>query len=273
MKSDGFAANDQPVLFYGEGLLSEEDVLFLEEEQGIVAERGAFGEISSLFRSRSFISIGDPIVLPFAQLLTERGEAVSAAIKLQMLSYDFYLVQLACSFQAAPNCRFHDARFSLELQTSPSDISVLEASPGNAIAYDLFPLKLEDERKVRVTWSFHPELKFTFDPISSSLTLPLYDRESEYVTYTSRVEAFDLQGTQPAWKFVRTASHDISGPQKLFMTLRKPKGTQVKAIFSLTAHVQFLIGRVVLNPYPLKLLFRGNEDQSTITDAPSAPLC
>lgn len=273
MKSDGFAANDQPVLFYGQGQLPEEDVLFLEETQGIVSERGAVGEISSLFRSKSFVSIGDPIVLSLAELLAERGEAVSAAIKLQMPSYDFYLVQLACSFQPAPSCRFHDARFSLNLQTTPIDPEGSQAVLAKAIAYDLFPLKLEDERKVSVIWSFHPELKFTFDPIASSLALPLYDRTTEYVTYASRIEAFDLQGTQPAWAFTRTASRDISGPQKLFMMLRKPKGTQVKATFRLTAHIQFLIGSIALDPYPLHILFRGSDAQSTITDAPIVPLC
>lgn len=273
MKHSGSTANDLPVLFYGEGQLAEEDMLFLEETHGIVTERGAAGEISSLFRSKSFISIGDPIVLPFAELMAEQGQAVSASIKLQLPSYDFYQIQLACSFLPAPRCRFHDAHFSLDLQTTPIDPNASQSVPGKAIAYDMFPLNLEDERKVSVTWRFHPEFKFTFDSLSSSLVLPLYEQTSEYMTYTSRIVAFDLQGSQPAWDFIRTASHDISGPQTLFLVLRKPKGTQVKATFRLTAHVQFLIGNIALQPYPLTLLFRGDEEQSTITDAPSVPLC
>ena len=271
---DVFSTNDQPIFLHGEGQLSEEDVLFLAEESGLGTVKGAAGEISTNLRAKSYFSIGEPIVLPLAQLLTERGEAISADIRLQMQHYDFYQIQLACSFQPAPSCRFHDARFALTLQTVPVDTNgITQLVPGKAIAYDLFPLRIEDEYKVTIKRSFNPEIKFNFDPVTASLALPLYDRTEEYITYTSRIEAFDLQGAQPAWSFTRTVTHEIGGPQKLFMVIRKPKGTQVEATYRLTARVQFMIGTIALDPYPLIMFFRRRDPQSVISDVPTIPLC
>ena len=270
---DDFTVNSPLPLFEGEGQLSEADILFLEETSGIAFDRSIAGEVDIPLRMKSYFSIGDPIANPLAQLLTEQGEAVPADIRLQMQDFEFWQIQLACSFQPASGCRFSDARFALSLQTLSSDTNVIaQTNLGKAIAYDLFPLKFEDECKVSIKKSFNPEIKFNFDPISSSLTLPLYERSEEYVSYTSRVVAFDLQGTQPAWSFTRTASHEIDGPQKLFMIVRKPKGMQVKATFSLTARVQFLIGKIALDPTPLVILFRRRGPQKEIDDT-SVILC
>jgi len=266
-----FPINEQPDLFSIDGQLSEEDALFLEETRGISSVRGASGEIVSRFRAKSYFSIGDPIVLSLTRLITECGHALPADIRLQMPDYEFYQIQLACSFQAAPGCRFHDARFALTLQTVPDDPALpTQTALSRAIAYDLFPLRLEDGRKVTIKRSLNPEIKFNFDSVSSSLTLPLCDRAEDYIIYTSYIEAFDMQGTQPAWQFMRTKSHEIGGPQKLFMILRKPKGTYVKARFSLSASVQFMIGNIALNPLPL--VMRRNP-QSVITDMPMVSLC
>lgn len=266
---DIFSSTDGPrELFLVEGQLAEDEIVFLEETHGFDTTKGVAGEIATPFRAQSYFSIGDPIVLPLAELLATSDEALPADIRLQLHSYEFWQIQLTCSFQAAPGCRFHDARFSLELQTVPIQLNTTtQGVQQYAIAYDLFPLKIEDECKINVKYTFNPEVKFDFNPVSSSLALPIYERAKEYVVYSSRIEAFDLQGTQPAWSFARTATHEISGPQKLFMIVRKPKGTQVKATFNLAARVQFMIGNIPLDPSPLVIVFRRQNPQSVITDA------
>lgn len=272
--SDNFTSDDQPELFLVEGQLSEVDVLYLTEEVGPGPRRGVDGDITVPFRATNHFSIGTPIVLPLAQLLTECGETVPADIRLQMQHHEFYQVHLACSFQAAPGCRFHDARFALALHTLPDDSTTTALTgQGDAIAYDLFPRQLEDKRTVNIKHTFNPEVKFGYDPLSVSLSLPLYEHVEQYVAYTSRIVAFDLQGTQPAWTFTRTEPHEISGPQKLFMIVRKPKGTQVKATFNLTATVQFVIGGQVLDPCSLVMIFRRRNFPKDITDEPTYPLC
>ena len=259
-------ANDQSELFEVEGQLAEVDAIFLEETTGIGSVTRSVGEIATPFRAKSYISIGVPIVHSFAKILATQGESITADIQLQTKQYEFYYTELTCSFDAGPGCRFHDARFALELQTVPSN-------PNNdAIAYDLFPLKVEDESKVSIKRSLSLQFTFSPDPSLSAISLPLYEGSEEYITYKGHIEAFDLRGTQPAWRFVRTHVHEIGGAYKLFMIIRKPKGSSVKAILSLTAHVQFMVGMMPLDPLPLVMFFRYGKNQPVI-DKPTIPLC
>jgi hypothetical protein len=271
---DLHANGDQRALFEVEGQLSEEDALFLEESTGIGSASRSVGEIATPLRARSFVSIGQPIVHDLTKLLAKRADPVPADMQLQTKHHEFYQVQLTCSFQAAAGCRFHDARFALRLETLPGNPSTpAQPSLGDAIAYDLYPQKIADEYKVSIKRAFNPQLTLTSDPSSPSISLPLYEGTEEYIVYKGYIEAFDLQGTQPAWSFTRTSSHEIGGPYKLFLVIRKPKGTQVKASFSLTTHVQFMIGKIALDPLPLVMIFRRSRNNPDIVDNPTVPLC
>ncbi len=265
---------DQGALFEVEGQLSEEEALFLEESTGIGSVSRSVGEIATPLRARSFVSIGEPIVYDLTKFLAKCADPVPADIQLQTKHYEFYQVQLSCSFQAASGCRFHDARFALRLETLPDNPNKpAQASLGNAIAYDLYPQKVEDEYKVSIKRGINPQLTLTSDPFSPGISLPLYEGTEEYIVYKGYIEAFDLQGTQPAWSFTRTSSHEIGGPYKLFLVIRKPKGTQVKASLSLTTHVQFMIGKLALDPLPLVMIFRRGRNNPVIVDNPTVPLC
>ena len=268
------AKGDQGPLFEVEGQLSEEDALFLEESTDIGSASRSVGEIATPLRARSFVSIGQPIVHDLTKLLAKRTDPVPADIQLQMKYYEFYQVQLTCSFQAALGCRFHDARLSLCLETLPDNPKVpAQPSLGNAIAYDLYPQKVEDDYKVSIKRSINPQLTLTSDPSSPGISLPLYEGREEYIVYKGYIEAFDLQGTQPAWSFTRTYSHEIGGPYKLFLVIRKPKGTLVKATLSLEAHVQLMIGKIALDPLPLIMTFRRSRNNPVVVDKPIVPLC
>jgi hypothetical protein len=248
--------------------------VFLEESTGIGSANRLVGELATPLRARSFVSIGQPIVHDLTKLLAKRADPVPADMQLQTKYYEFYQIQLTCSFQAAPGCRFHDARFALCLETLPSNPNTpAQPSLGNAIAYDLYPQKVEDDYKISIKRSINPQLTLTSDLSSPGISLPLYEGTEEYIVYKGHIEAFDLQGTQPAWSFTRTRSHEIGGPYKLFLVIRKPKGTQVKATFSLTVHVQFMIGKIALDPLPLVMIFRLSRNNPVIVDNPLVPLC
>lgn len=262
-------ASDESTLFEVEGRADEIDVLMMTEELGPGATKGGEADLTLPFRAKSYFSIGDPIV----SRLTE-SPGMPTAMQQQLADYEFYQIQLACSFQAAPGCHFIDARFSFELKTLPDGPQRLLTSPiENAIAYDLFPLRIEDEQTVTVTRKLSPEMKFGYEQASATLTLPLLDRVEQRIVYTSRVEAYDLQGTHPAWSFYRTPAHEISGPQRLFLLLRKPKGTSVKTTFRLAARVQFVVGGQGFGPANLVMIFRRRDRSKTLTDEPTIPLC
>jgi hypothetical protein len=104
----------QMELFEIEGQLAEEDIIFLEETKGLASYRSVSGNIVTPFRGISRVSIGDPIVLSLENLLQQKGQNIPAEIAAQLQKYEFYQVHLACSFQAASGCRFHDATFTRE---------------------------------------------------------------------------------------------------------------------------------------------------------------
>jgi hypothetical protein len=252
-------------LFEGEGELSPEDEAVLKQLEG-----EPLRDIHTI-RQKNRVSIGVPISLPLTPLLQGCGQDLPADIQLQLQDFEFYQIQFACSFEAGFQYRFHEARFQVTLETRP----VVSGRPDlrGAIAYDLFPLHLEDQRQVSIKRSLNPQIRFRFDPLSGSLAVPLYEHGEEYLRYTARISAFDLQGTQPAWSLARTHSHEIEGSQKLFMIVRKPKGTQVYASFKITASVEYLLGNIVLDPFPLSFLFRRRQSTSTRAEAPAYPLC
>lgn len=255
----------EELLFEGEGEFSEEGQQLLEALGG-ESVRAVYP-----IRGKNRVSIGVPISLPLTELLLRRGQDLPADIQLQVRDFEFFQIQFACSFEAGTNYRFHDARFQLALETQPAGSGSTSLPP--AIAYDLFPLQLEDPRQVSIKRSLTPEVTFHFDPLAGSVSVPLYEREEAFLHYTSRLRAFDLQGTHPAWSFARTHAHEIGGPQKLFMILRKPRGTQVYASFSITASVEYVIGQVVLDPLPLLFFLRRRNATSTPTESPGYPLC
>lgn len=272
--SKQFALDEQPELFRVEGQLAEEDVLFIEGISGLGGVQQAEGEIITPLGGKSKISIGEPIPFSLADYFQKEGQNVPTSIQLQMQRYEFYQVELACSFLAAKGCRFHDASFALNLETIPADPNAPPlAFSENAIAFDLFPLLVEDECKINIRQGLVPEITFGFDHASSSLRLPYKERSLEYLTYRSRIVAVGLRTSRPMWQFTRTDSHEIEGSQRLFMILRKPKGTHVNATFSLTANVQFTVAGLGLDLWPLVMVFRHrNNPNQPLTDAPPVPL-
>lgn len=144
---------------------------------------------------------------------------------------------------------------------------------GEAIAYDLFPVLMEDAQTVTVTSAVKPEISLAYEPVSAKLSLPSWERVTQQIRYASRIAAFDLRGTRPAWSFYRTEQHEINGPQRLFMLVRKPRGSNVRAAFSLSARAQFVVGGQGLSPTELVMLFRSRDRSGAVTDELKVPLC
>lgn len=244
-------------LFVASGAPSELDALIVEEEPGLSGVRHGTGEVALPLRDPSHISIGQPMALPLKDL--------PDAIAERYPDTEFWQVALACSFQAAAGCRFTGARLGIELST---------VDGGEAVAVDMFPTLIEEERTVTVTSStLGADISFGFDPVDANVTLPSRERLTEMVRYTGRVVAFGLGGDRPAWSFQRTDQREISGPHRLFLLVGKPRGTAVQARFTLTARVEFMIGGRGFAPTDLVMLFRRRSRTGELVDAPTVPLC
>lgn len=244
-------------LFVASGAPSELDALLVEEELGLSGVRHGTGEVALPLRDPSHISIGEPLALPL--------EDVPGAIAERYPDAEFWQVGLACSFQAAAGCRFTSARLGVELST---------VDGGEAVAVDMFPMLIEEERTVTVTSStVGAGVSFGFDPVTADLTLPSRERLTEMVRYSGRVVAFGLGGDRPAWSFQRTEQREIAGSHRLYLLVRKPRGATVQARFTLTARVEFVIGGRGFAPTDLVMLFRRRSRAGELVDAPTVPLC
>ncbi|NWJ96635.1 MAG: hypothetical protein HXX20_12700 [Chloroflexi bacterium] len=254
---DFLIEDEQATLFEGTARIPDAKAAEFEENEALEST----GTIGDLFRKESQFIIGDPIATP----LELQGEQVAAEITAQLEHYDFFRVQLACSFLPANGCRYSSARFKVELLSAPT-------SPA-AIVYDYFPPFTPDEAKAvkRFSLDLNLKLKVGTVPLLELSGLPFkYEKSQEFTVYTSRVEMAGLQTSQPIWNFSRTSSHELNGSYKLIMIVRKPKGSQVQARLSLSAETEVVLELGPLGPFPLTTTLRKGK---TIVDEPEIPLC
>jgi hypothetical protein len=251
------------VVFAVEGRPSELDVLMLAEELGPGATKGGHADLTLLFRAPSRISIGEPVVAPLAP-----GDRRVSALRTHFAQYEFFQVELACSFAAAAGCRFSDARFEVALSTEPP----AETTAQEAIAYELSPLQLEDPQEVTAS-SSKPGVAVKFEPASATLTLPSHEEVRKYVGYSSVMAASGLRTSRPVWSFYRTDQREINGSHLLQMLVRKPRGSRVMAELSLRARVQFVFVGHALSPVNLAMVFRHRSATGEIAGAPRIALC
>ena len=197
--------------------------------------QGRAGEIPSKAEPSRF-GIGLPIVYTLEDMLATNA-SVANYIKTQLSIYEFHWVQMACSFQPGQGHSFEKARFQVTLLTETDDpASTAMVHP--ALAYTLSPDRIEDEYTSTQKLSLTPELKLAAGPLEASIPMPSYERSVSNAAYRARVIAFGLQDTTCGWMFERNSSRELSGTQSLYLLVRKPKETQVRAAFHLSASVR-----------------------------------
>jgi len=254
--SEFTVSTDQPPLGEIDGMIDETVRGELTEAMQSLSTTGT---IPGILNSVNRFSIGTPLVFP----VESSQSAEQRLIPANLAGYEFYRVQLACTFDPAPHYRFHAATFSISLLSEP-------AQP-EAIAYDIYPLQALDERKISRKFGITPELKLDVKPVTQvDAKLLSVERGSEYIAYSSRIQGFGLQTATIRWQFTRTESHEISGSQPLFVVICKAPGTIVRGRFDLRAQVELLLDIGPIGPIPLTTTFRRG---GKITDDLDSPLC
>ena len=160
------------------------------------------------------------ILVVHPEYLSPSDTTIPPFIRHQLRGFEFYWVQLACTFSPGRGHTFESARFQITLITEAADPTSTIYLSSPAMAYSLYPDRIEDEYAVTRKISVTPELKLAAFPIE----IPLgYERTMSGATYKVRVESFGLQETLAGWIFTRNASHALSGTNSLFLLLRKPR--------------------------------------------------
>jgi len=228
--------------------------------------------IETPWREPSEITIGDPLVFPVLELYKIAKQPVPATAQFISKTHELYLVQLTCAFTPAPDTRFTRARFQIELTTTyPAGTSGNE----KAIALDLFPDETNDEIKVTKKLSLSPELKIKPKLLGAEVEATLKVGEAstteEYTVYVPRIEISAKQTSRVFWIFLPTKAHELRGGKELVMLIRKPKGSEVTAKYSLTAENEIVLPRGPITAGLMNMRYHDKKKQ--LVDAPEKPLC
>jgi hypothetical protein len=251
--------------FRGSSSYIPEGLIESFESKGGIRPKGRAGTIPGSGTTPSRFSIGVPVTHPIEVTISAPATDLPPTIRHQLTRFEFHLVEMACSFQASPGFIFQDARFEVALEAMSTDQSPLV----QAIAYDLFPERIEDEFSIDTKLTISPEIKFTCNNmLETNLALPGYERSINGKSYKGRIEAFGLRESVAGWIFARTAMHSISGSHRLFLLLRKSKNAQVSAVFHLEASVRASGGGGLH-----RLFMRYRKGSGEIVEIPSYPLC
>jgi len=246
-----YAKPAEDTLFEVETSVPEEEFVELDA----INTRGSSVEIATLLRQKSRLIIKDTDVFPLAKLLTTRGEIVPAEVKLQQKENDFFYLELACEFDPAPGCRFHQAKFEVTLYNPDLPNDQQDLAP-HSQAYDLVPRTVTKEIKFNRKFSFSPELKLEFGPFKAAAGLGKAEPSKDYIVYSTATEAFGFKERISGWSFSRSEYQEIARLHELFMVVRNPKGKSVAAKFTLSGELEAITKAGPFGPFPFSTTFR-----------------
>lgn len=252
---DFYFEESQSELFDVEAQITEDQITQLEEKLGTLSG----DDVAGLFRAKNHFSIGTPVSYPITEKDTTQREVPG-----HLSGYEFWRVQLACTFSPHPSCYFQDARLEVTLISEPAN--------SLAIAYDLFPIVVEDEKKISKKLSVGADMKIKVTPIEVELGMPLPKLEhgQEWIQYTSRIQAHGLQESKVFWEFTKTENRELKGSQPLFMVVCKPAGSKVKARLQLDTSVVIGLKIGETKSIPLSTTWRKH---GNVVDEPDVELC
>jgi len=170
------------------------------------AVRGSAADAPAILDDR--VILGDPAVRHLSP------DSVGADHELRLFVADeaahtaYWLVQFTCSFEHDDDLPFTKAWLQLELT---SDV-------GRAVAHSMEPIRQSTNRTI--SWK-------------ASLTVPCVlvglEAGGDRTTYEVFCEAHAEGSPKPAWRFYRTSSTKVRGPQRLRLVVRTPAAGDLSA--------------------------------------------
>jgi hypothetical protein len=157
------------------------------------------------------VTLGQPQEWNLRALAEAEGKTLPPELSLLLQDADFYLLMLACSFRPKAGSEITFARFNVNL--APKTGSVLP------LAFDLYPLLVQNEAKHEVKVKIAPSLKFS----EAELSLGELLGKIEFRTIEPEIIAYGLHESQPSWDFVMSQSHPLQGSRFTYMIVKKPR--------------------------------------------------
>lgn len=164
---------------------------------------------------KSKITLGEPLTQAIRKDAAEADLDLKQFIEQQSKQWNFFAVQLACTFAANSGEQFEQAFIKIALSAT----GAMSAAP--PIAWSMRPFKLTQKIDSPGKVELGAELKF--GPVVSvkpSVSVPVPGKEAVYL------QAYNELQSDPYWRFKAISGQDIEGSQRLHLVVRVPKNIE-----------------------------------------------
>lgn len=191
-------------------------------------------EIINMLGRKNRVAVGKPDCSNFNRIFATEKQTIPQAFKELSCNYDFYLLDLSCSFLPDPDCEFVWARFGVELNAY-ADGKRLKEKP---IAYDMYPDEVFNEITIKNEMAFSSNFKINPSILNIEEGLKITDSK-EYAHYEPEITAFGIRTSNVAWDFKATSRKYINGNiRKLMIIVQTQKNSNIKGRFLIGAEIK-----------------------------------
>lgn len=179
--------------------------------------------------------LGEPLAFNVINKMKSLGLDIPYELDSMKEKYDFYQVQLGCSFDPDPTCLFEDAKFGMTLYAKDNSNNEV----GEPLVLDMFPNKIESEIKYNSNYTITDSLKLKFSEFLGIGTERQTSENIEYIKYEPEIEGHGIKTEEVYWKFKKTNEKNLSGNKDpLYVIVRIPKESKLTGKFFLGGRVR-----------------------------------
>jgi hypothetical protein len=183
------------------------------------------GSATPSFKSK--ITLGEPLTQAIRKDAAESDPDLQQFLQQQSKQWNFFAVQLACTFTANSGEQFEQAFIKVALSATGA------ASAAPPIAWSMRPFKLTQKIDSPGKVELGAELKF--GPVVSVEPIVKVPVPAKVTVY---LQAYNELQADPYWRFKATSGQVIEGGQRLHMVVRVPKNVEAKGAVSVEADIK-----------------------------------
>ena len=221
--------------------INETEIVLVEIPLGISASEGSLLKndnkvIKALFGKENKVSIGQPESYNIFNYLNQKGENIPWNIQEKSDRFDFYLVNISCSFLPDLGCYFTWARLGIILSAVIND-KITNVSP---TVIDMFPTEILQESKFEKTFSLSSSLNLEFFSVKGVLGTDNKKTKTEGIIYQPELISFGIGSSEVAWQFSATNEKGIWGNKSgLTLLVRTLKHSSIHGQFELSVRLNY----------------------------------
>lgn len=169
------------------------------------------------------VQVGVPQVFPLLKIYEIEDVKIPADIQIMSDKYDFFLVELSCSFVPEKKSEFINLKFKVDL-----DLIDGKGSSGDRekpIAYDMYPVEVFEEIQVTKTVGLNPILKFQEIEVGGGNFL----KEIKFTRLIPIIAGAGMLCPSVAWSFDKTENRKLEGCRVMYLVIKAPKSDKTIA--------------------------------------------